>query len=55
MEQMSYIPNTKRRIKVSTDKKISTDEAVGKKKKRTTEERMLLMEEKMQKKEVSIS
>ncbi|TXG60472.1 hypothetical protein EZV62_015045 [Acer yangbiense] len=51
MEQMSYIPNTKRRIKVSTDKKISTDEAVGKKKKMTKEERMLLMEEKKQKKE----
>ncbi|KAK4840582.1 hypothetical protein QYF36_012852 [Acer negundo] len=51
MEQMSYIPNTKRRIKVSTDKKISTDEAVGKKKKMTKEERTLLMEEKKQKKE----
>ncbi|KAK3211605.1 hypothetical protein Dsin_016311 [Dipteronia sinensis] len=50
MEQMSYIPNTTRRIKVSTDKKISTDEAVGKKK-MTKEERMLLMEEKKQKKE----
>ncbi|KAK1586997.1 hypothetical protein Q3G72_008396 [Acer saccharum] len=51
MEQMSYIPNTKRRIKVSTDNKISTDEAVGKKKKMTKEERMLLMEERKQKKE----
>ncbi|KAK2656093.1 hypothetical protein Ddye_009145 [Dipteronia dyeriana] len=51
MEQMSYIPHMTRRIKVSTDKKFSTDEAVGKKKKMTKEERMLLMEEKKQKKE----
>ncbi|KAL5753876.1 hypothetical protein ACOSP7_022096 [Xanthoceras sorbifolium] len=51
VEQMSNIPNTKRRIKVSTDKKNNTDEAMGKKKKITKEERMLLMEEKKRQKE----